>query len=155
MEFGPWRCARTKYSMIGMLSTLVRNNEQFRQNLRHIFKVNLLVICSFYLNIASYILGSSNGLAIQYFSTLAYTTTTRTWKEFFSLLLIMLALLHFRTPFCYWWLIMKKCSWKLYHSPNPNPRRVQKCNNAHNVLLANFSFVQIHPNSSSIHHLVL
>ena len=86
--------------MIVMLSTLVRNNEQFRQNLRHIFKVNLLVICSFYLNIASYILGSSNGLAIQYFSTLVYTTT-RTWKEFFSLLLIMLALLHFRTPFCY------------------------------------------------------
>ena len=40
----------------------------------------------------------------------------------------ILVLLHFPTPppplhpFCYWWLIMKKHGWKLYHSPNPNPR---------------------------------
>ena len=46
------------------------------------------------------------------------------------------ALLHFRTPpspYCYWWLIMKKRGWKLYHSPNPNPWMgvgVQKCNMA-------------------------
>ena len=31
-------------------------------------------------------------------------------------------------PFCYWWLIMKKNSWKLYRSRNPNPRGVRKCN---------------------------
>ena len=24
--------------------------------------------------------------------------------------------------YCYWWLIMKKHFWKLYRSPNPNPR---------------------------------
>ena len=39
----------------------------------------------------------------------------------------MWVLLHFHTPpphlpYRYWWLIMKNCSWKLYHSPNPNPR---------------------------------
>ena len=32
---------------------------------------------------------------------------------------------------CYWWLIMKKRGWKLYRSPNPNPRGVRKCNSAH------------------------
>ena len=31
------------------------------------------------------------------------------------------ALLHFRSPYYYWWLIMKKCSWKLCRS-HPNPR---------------------------------
>ena len=31
-------------------------------------------------------------------------------------------------PYCYWWLIMKKRSWKLCRSPNPNPRGVRKCN---------------------------
>ena len=31
-------------------------------------------------------------------------------------------LLHFCTPYCYWWLIMKKRGWKLCHSPNPNLR---------------------------------
>ena len=49
----------------------------------------------------------------------------------FSLLIVFCdlkrtALLHFRTPFTtfctYWWLIMKKYSWELYHSPNPNPK---------------------------------
>ena len=37
---------------------------------------------------------------------------------------VHLALFHFRTPplHCYWWLIMKKRGWKLYGSPNPNPR---------------------------------
>ena len=35
----------------------------------------------------------------------------------------------FVPPFCYWWLIMKKHDWKLYHSPNPDPSRVRrKCN---------------------------
>ena len=38
-----------------------------------------------------------------------------------------LVLLHFCTPYCYWWL-MKKRGWKLYHSPDPNPRGVRKCN---------------------------
>ena len=34
-------------------------------------------------------------------------------------------------PYCYWWLIMKKHGWKLYRSPNPNPRGVyKKCNSA-------------------------
>ena len=33
-------------------------------------------------------------------------------------------------PYCYWWLIMKKRGWKLYRSPNPNPRGVRKCNSA-------------------------
>ena len=43
----------------------------------------------------------------------------------------ILTLLHFCTPYCcYWWLIMKKRGWKLYHSPNPNPRGVRKCNSA-------------------------
>ena len=32
---------------------------------------------------------------------------------------------------CYWWLIMKKRGWKLYRSPNSNPRGVRKCNSAH------------------------
>ena len=38
-----------------------------------------------------------------------------------------MVLLHFCTfphpssPFCYWWLIMKKHSLMLYRSPNPNP----------------------------------
>ena len=35
-------------------------------------------------------------------------------------------------PFCYWWLITKKCGLKLYSSPNPYPRGVQKCNCAEN-----------------------
>ena len=39
--------------------------------------------------------------------------------------------MHFRTPpYCYWWLIMKKRSWKLYRSPNPKPTGVRKCNSA-------------------------
>ena len=33
-------------------------------------------------------------------------------------------------PYCYWWLVMKKRGWKLYRSPNPNPRGVRKCNSA-------------------------
>ena len=33
--------------------------------------------------------------------------------------------------YCYWWLIMKKRSWMLYRSPNPNPGGgVRKCNSA-------------------------
>ena len=28
----------------------------------------------------------------------------------------------------FWWLIMKKRSWKLFRSPNPNPSGVGKCN---------------------------
>ena len=38
--------------------------------------------------------------------------------------------LSYPPPYCYWWLIIKKCSWKLYRSPNPNPRGVRKCNSA-------------------------
>ena len=45
-----------------------------------------------------------------------------------------MALLHFHTPPPIviddsWW----KNSWKLYHSPNPNPRGVRKCNSAKNI----------------------
>ena len=44
----------------------------------------------------------------------------------------LLALLHFCTPppYCYWWLIMKKRSCKLYRIPNPNPTGARKCNSA-------------------------
>ena len=31
--------------------------------------------------------------------------------------------------------IMKKCGWKLYRSPNPNPRGVRKCNSAQFCML--------------------
>ena len=50
-----------------------------------------------------------------------------------------MVLLHFfippsPLPPCYWWLIiMKKCGWKLYRSPNPNPRWVRKCNSAKKI----------------------
>ena len=37
--------------------------------------------------------------------------------------------LSYPLPYCYWWLIMKKPGWKLFRSPNPNPRGVRKCNN--------------------------
>ena len=36
----------------------------------------------------------------------------------------------FVSPYSYWWLIIKKRGWKLYRSPNPNPRGVRKCNSA-------------------------
>ena len=40
-------------------------------------------------------------------------------------------LLHPPPPsYCYWPLIIKKRSWKLYHYPNPYPSGVQKCNSA-------------------------
>ena len=44
--------------------------------------------------------------------------------------LLLWALLYFRTPFCYWWLIMKKGDLTLYRSPNLTRRRVQKRNSA-------------------------
>ena len=37
--------------------------------------------------------------------------------------------LSYPLPYCYWWLIMKNPGWKLFRSPNPNPRGVRKCNN--------------------------
>ena len=40
-------------------------------------------------------------------------------------------------PYCYWWLIIKKRGWKLYRSPNPNPRGVRKCNSADYPCLPN------------------
>ena len=47
-------------------------------------------------------------------------------------LLFVTSIFRFRTPpYCYWWLIMKKCGWKLYRSPNPNPRGVRKCNSTY------------------------
>ena len=50
------------------------------------------------------------------------------------------AILHFRTPFCYWQLIMKKHGLILYSSPNPNPVVVRKCNNsAKNIMWCGIS----------------
>ena len=46
-------------------------------------------------------------------------------------------------PFCYWWLIMQKCSWKLYRSPNHNPREVQKCNSTEDSLSSSIVFSHI------------
>ena len=46
------------------------------------------------------------------------------------------ALLHFRTPpLLLLMTLMKKRGWKLYRSPNPNPRGVRKCNSAEKWLL--------------------
>ena len=45
----------------------------------------------------------------------------------------------------YWWLIMKKRGWKLYWSPNPNPRGVRKCNSA---------IFSMHLNISSLSYLI-
>ena len=53
-------------------------------------------------------------------------------------------------PFCYWWLIMKKCGWKLYCSPNPNFRGVRKCNSAENFWYSSFSFPEARQVSNTL-----